>query len=338
MDKNVPLEKIAELAGHESLDTTRIYTKVSINDKKEAVSKLKRRRWYSLNVSKNKERIYNHVIENYDKKEVDIYRAERKDINKLFTQKISTILIGHSGIGKTHELRNLKQKNENVIFMSSLQNKTDFKKLIDILDKRKFFNSLENKEKILNEARRGSIKSMLDIIPYELLEDHILVLDDVSMVSKQIRKHLIEIKSKLTLFCSYDKKDEFANEFKVVEMMPLKRYEISLILKNNYPKMSEKKHLELLDVFYNKSVGFPRRVFELIQRYKKSGENLRFIKEDNSIEQTQTQSLAFIFLLVFLVFVVFTLKLSLQGIAITALIYVFLIIGRLFFYRYSSRL
>lgn len=146
-EKNIPIERIAELAGHSKLDTTRIYAKVSLSKKHDAVKKLNRGGLLSRIFQKHKESKLKRSIP-ISKSITDsgfipeLRTDEIKRIRENIKLKISSCIISPEGYGKS-SLLNYFCDQENVIFIDHIESKQDIYELMEKLFNNCFFSDYE---------------------------------------------------------------------------------------------------------------------------------------------------------------------------------------------------
>ena len=109
-DRDVPVERIRELMGHSSIQTSQIYITVSTEQKRKAVERLDRRHKLVRWVSKQRNRSYRFFGRpsarsvTFTRGETVGRQAELKQLQDNVTRGIDTLLIGPVGVGKSHLL------------------------------------------------------------------------------------------------------------------------------------------------------------------------------------------------------------------------------------------
>jgi len=115
-DRNVPVERIRELMGHSSIQTSQIYITVSTEQKRQAVERLDRRHRLVRWISKQRNRSYRFFGRSssprvtFTRGETVGRQAELKQLQDNVARGIDTLLIGPVGTGKSHLLNLLEGK------------------------------------------------------------------------------------------------------------------------------------------------------------------------------------------------------------------------------------
>ena len=113
-DRNVPVERIRELMGHSSIQTSQIYITVSTEQKRKAVDRLDRRHRLVRWISKQRNRSYRFFGRpssrnvTFTRGETVGRQAELKPLQDNVARGIDTLLIGPVGTGKSHLLNLLE--------------------------------------------------------------------------------------------------------------------------------------------------------------------------------------------------------------------------------------
>ena len=113
-DRNVPVERIRELMGHSSIQTSQIYITVSTEQKRQAVDRLDRRHKLVRWISKQRNRSYRFFGRSssprvtFTRGETVGRQAELKQLQDNVTRGIDTLLIGPVGTGKSHLLNRVE--------------------------------------------------------------------------------------------------------------------------------------------------------------------------------------------------------------------------------------
>jgi hypothetical protein len=113
-DRNVPLERIRELMGHSSIQTSQIYITVSTEQKRQAVERLDRRHRLVRWLSRQRNRSYRFFRRSasrrvsFSRRETVGRQAELKQLQDHVARGIDTLLIGPVGVGKSHLLNLLE--------------------------------------------------------------------------------------------------------------------------------------------------------------------------------------------------------------------------------------
>ena len=106
-DRNVPVERIRELMGHSSIQTSQIYITVSTEQKRQAVDRLDRRHKLVRWISKQRNRSYRFFGRSssprvtFSRGETVGRQAELQQLQDHVSRGIDTLLIGPVGVGKS---------------------------------------------------------------------------------------------------------------------------------------------------------------------------------------------------------------------------------------------
>ena len=108
-DKNVPVERIRELMGHSSIQTSQIYITVSTEQKRRAVERIDRRHSVTRWLSRQRNRSYrfwgsSHRQKAFSAPQTVGRQAELKQLQENVSRGIDTLLVGPVGSGKSHLL------------------------------------------------------------------------------------------------------------------------------------------------------------------------------------------------------------------------------------------
>jgi len=112
-DRDVPVERIRELMGHEKIETSKVYISVSAEQKRWAVDRLDRRSWFTRWVSRQRNQAYRvrgrfRTAPVIPPGQTVGRRTERKQLQEHLDKGIDTLLVGPVGVGKSHLLKLLK--------------------------------------------------------------------------------------------------------------------------------------------------------------------------------------------------------------------------------------
>ena len=122
-DRDVPVERIQELMGHEKIETSKIYISVSAQQKRQAVERLDRRSRLSRWISRQRNRDYRfagppRLRPNISGQRTVGRREELRRLQENLERGIDTLLLGPVGVGKSHLLGLLR--GDRVIRMAGL--------------------------------------------------------------------------------------------------------------------------------------------------------------------------------------------------------------------------
>jgi len=272
--KGVTIERIADLMGHESYNTTRIYISISETQKRKDVSRLDHRFFLFRLFSKKPyhTKIYNYSNVSFNTKLIG-RNKELKQIISNYKKGIDTVLIGGSGIGKSKLLECIE--GDKVIRLKYF---TPVKQSVLELARELFDYGVFSGFDTWDDLRKKNIKfTIRDWIEY--INDHIsrneftLIVDDITDITKKSGKSLNQLNRQFIIFCAareikkslvhnfwkYDKLK--IDEFTRYEAVNFIRYLCKDIDFENY-KLFETHVLK-------KSNKNPRAILEIVERAKK---------------------------------------------------------------------
>lgn len=344
-DNNVSIDKIAELAGHSKLDTTRIYSKVSLNKKYEAVSTLNKKGFFHSFFIKEKQRKLKYNLPLSKMKNdygfiPDVRKEEIKRIEENLKLKIHTLILCPEGYGKSSILKYLKEK-DNAFYMDSLDTKQDIINLYEDLYNNCFFKDETNFKDLKKKFIGLSIPNMIKLIDKNISEDYILIVDDVTNLSKKMKRVFYHLSNYFTILTSSEiKHNIILDKFDAIKLNLLNRKDTIILINSllNYNEIEEKTLLLIYDIIFTRSQGFPRAVIEMTDKIIKNNYSLNTLVSDAYSNPANQKSIGWLLLLILFVIVAFILKFSSGGFAGAALIYILIIILRFFILRkaYSS--
>ena len=108
-DLNVPIERIRELMGHASITTSQLYISVSSEHKREAVERLDQRSGFARWFSRQRNRPYRFFSRPAHPPALATLqtggrRTELRRLQANLDKQVATLLIGPTGVGKSHLL------------------------------------------------------------------------------------------------------------------------------------------------------------------------------------------------------------------------------------------
>ncbi len=218
----------------------------------------------------------------YDKSKTFGRKDELKKIQKFLEKKINVMLLGGVGVGKSHLINCLVNQFKSKILR--LDDCYEIKKsLINILlflyknDKDTLKNELYpdyNYDALLNHLQRDSMSNLCkEIIKITAKNEYLLVIDSCDRITPRGVKILEELKDHFSILSSAREipinKSSFLWNFEIVRMKNLeRRFALGMIM-----HLSRNMDIEDVSLFRNhifeQSVGNPRVIMELIERYKK---------------------------------------------------------------------
>ena len=115
-DRNVPVERIKDLMGHASIETSSIYISVSAEQKRHSVDRIDRRSRLSRWWSRQKNRDYRFFAQPRKQLHIGVLQTvgrdeELRQLKDNLSKSIDTLVIGPIGVGKSHLLALLEAEN-----------------------------------------------------------------------------------------------------------------------------------------------------------------------------------------------------------------------------------
>ena len=318
-EKEVPIERISQILGHSKLDTTLIYSQISIEQKKEAV----------MTLDGPKGRLFTFVRSFKKKTDITVKSSgtligrekEYEQINSYIKDKISVIISGSKGCGKSAILRHIPD----AVFIDEYKKKQTLVKIIlpsschGVSD-----------EKVYKEAEKQLKKLSIE----ELLDQlknfkKTIIFDDITGLSKTDRSTISKL-SELTTVLAASSRTSDKKLFKTfVEIKPLKRHFTRLILSEMVQITNPRKKELLIDDVLHQA-GDNLKEAEYIARQMTMGKTHDEVITD---ERTDNQvSIAPFLLILVLFFAAYVLKSYAS--AMVALSYALLVVFRMVFYKY----
>ena len=318
-EKEVPIERISQILGHSKLDTTLIYSQISIEQKKEAV----------MTLDGPKGRLFTFVRSFKKKTDITVKSSgtligrekEYEQINSYIKDKISVIISGSKGCGKSAILRHIPD----AVFIDEYKKKQTLVKIILSASCQGVYD-----EKVYKEAekqlKRLSIEELLDQLKNF---KKTIIFDDITGLSKTDRSTISKL-SELTTVLAASSRTSDKKLFKTfVEIKPLKRHFTRLILSEMVQITNPRKKELLIDDVLHQA-GDNLKEAEYIARQMTMGKTHDEVITD---ERTDNQvSIAPFLLILVLFFAAYVLKSYAS--AMVALSYALLVVFRMVFYKY----
>ena len=115
-DRNVPVERIKDLMGHASIETSSIYISVSAEQKRHSVDRIDRRSRLSRWWSRQKNRDYRFFAQPRKQLHIGVLQTvgrdeELRQLKDNLSKRIDTLVLGPIGVGKSHLLALLEAEN-----------------------------------------------------------------------------------------------------------------------------------------------------------------------------------------------------------------------------------
>jgi hypothetical protein len=274
------LEEVKKMLGHSSYDTTLIYTTIptdTLAERINRVSTASRRFDFIYRLFEKKERRINIHFNNNN---IILGRnSEILEVQKHIAALRNTLVIGSVGVGKSMICDNIKPSQKII----KLDDSSNFKKsLANILlwlykgDKEHIISKLYDgftSIEIVNRINRESGTYLVDTIKSTVEpKEYILHIDDIDHITPSAKKYLEKLKDTfIILACSRSVKasdTSFLWNFEIVKITNLSRAD-SMNLINSLSSTFDIENREVFrEHIYQQSVGNPRAILELIDKYK----------------------------------------------------------------------
>jgi hypothetical protein len=316
-EKGVPIERISQLLGHSNLDTTMIYSHISLAQKKDAVTRLDgRASRFRFLASPFRRRL-----------EISVARGggligregELAEVNRRIAEKVSVILFGSKGIGKTAILRRV----ENAVFIAEYRKKQT---LVHII--------LENRTLDDPAVRKEAEKDLKKLSIDELLGElenfpRPIVIDDITGLSKTDKSTIAKLAVATTVVSSTSKAADKKLFTTFIDVKPLRRHHTRQVL-HEMIVMTDPRQKERVvdDILHQAGENLKEAEYIASQiTLGKTGEEI------TTEERTDNQvSIAPFLLICVLFFVAWVLKS--YATTMVAFSYAMLVVFRLVFYKY----
>ena len=329
-DNKVPIERISQLLGHTSIDTTMIYSHISLRQKKIDVNTLDT----GLNpfFALLKKIVPPPQIETISLNQSSTLTGREKEVLELeenIKKGISTVLHGEKGIGKSSVLKFVSNSmKENSVYIEEFKHKNS---LIKIILSGKF----ESGELNMNDPIiRDSVRALKKLTVEELLSEveksgKVVFIDEIASLSRPAKKTLSTLSTKLTLISTSTKRQDKKLYKAYMDIKPLKRHETRIILSEmiEMPDLLQKEKI-VDDILLSTGNNIKEAVYMVhqLQLGRRPEEVQTEERESNQV------SIAPAMLICVLFFAAYVLKS--YAAAMVALSYAILVIFRLIFYKY----
>lgn len=315
-ENEVPLERISQLLGHARLDTTMIYSRISLSQKKEAVNSLdskiiKLSRLFSFSRAKPQLSLKSHSgLIGRDK--------ELKQLNEYISKNISCIVVGPAGCGKSALIKSLPES----VYIQEFKKKQT---LIFII-----LSSQDLEVEAYKEAEKELKKLSIDDLISQLKDfGKTIIIDDVSSLSKQDKRTLVKLSQVSTVIAASSKHQDKKLFDTYFELKPLKRYYTRQILYEMIVCNDTNKKERIIDDILHQA-GDNLKEAEYIARQLQLGKSEQEITtEEREANQVSIAPVLLIFVLFFVAYV-----LKSYATSMVAFSYSLLVVFRLVFYRY----
>lgn len=322
-EKEVPIERISQILGHSKLDTTLIYSRISIEQKKEAVMTLDGPKGRIFTFARSLRRRTDITVRNSGT--LIGREKELEQITSLLQQKTSVILSGSKGSGKTAILRQIPD----TIFIDEYKKKQTLIKII-LSPSVQTGRDLSEDPKVYKEAEKQLKKLSIEELLNELKNfNKTIIFDDITGLSK-LDRHTISKLSELTPVLAASSRTADKKLFKTfIEIKPLKRHHTRLILSEMVQLTDPRKKELLIDDVLHQS-GDNLKEAEYIARQLTMGKTSEEVITDE--RENNQESIAPFLLIFVLFFAAYVLKSYAS--AMVALSYALLVVFRMVFYKY----
>lgn len=343
-ENNVPIERVAELAGHSKLDTTRIYAKVSLTKKHTAVKSLNHNSFLSALFQKHKESKLRKSIP-IPKRVTEfgfipeIRGSEISRIRENIRLKIHTCLIGYEGYGKSSIINYFKSES-NVLYFDHLETKQDLYDLFEILHNASFFNEYADFKELKKEVAPLSVTNMLKLIDKNISEDYVLLIDDCTGLTPKMKRVFATLSGLFCIVTSSERKhDIIMDKFDMIQVSLLSRHDTIIVINSlvDTSHLNEKQLLQMFDIIYSRTHGFPRAIVEMCDKLRKNNYSVYSLQNDSYSNPSNQKSIGWLLLLIVFIMVAFVLKFSTTGFAAGTIVYIGVILLRVFILRGVSR-
>ncbi len=329
-DNKIPIERISQLLGHSSLDTTMIYSHISLRQKKIDVNTLDT----GLNpfFALIKKIVPPPKIETISLNQTSTLTGREKEVLELeenIKNGISTVLHGEKGIGKSSVLKFVSnQQKEKSVYLEEFKHKNSLIKII--LSGKSESGELDMNDPII----RDSVRSLKKLTVEELLSEveksgKVVFIDEIASLSRPAKKTLSTLSTKLTLISSSTKRQDKKLYKAYMDIKPLKRHETRIILSEmiEMPDLLQKEKI-VDDILLSTGNNIKEAVYMVhqLQLGRRPEEVQTEERESNQV------SIAPAMLIMVLFFAAYVLKS--YATAMVALSYAILVIFRLIFYKY----
>lgn len=318
-EKNVPIERISQILGHSKIDTTLIYSQISVEQKKEAV----------MTLDGLKGRLFTFVRSFKKRTDITVKNSgtligrekESEQINNYIKDKISVIISGSKGCGKSAILRHIPD----AVFIDEYKKKQTLVKII--LSGRSF---VEVGGSVYKEAEKQLKKFSIDELLEELKDfNQTIIFDDITALSKTDRNTISKLSEYTTVLAASSRSSDKKLFKTFVEIKPLKRHFTRLILSEMVQITNPRKKELLIDDVLHQA-GDNLKEAEYIARQMTMGKTHDEVITDERIDNQE--SIAPFLLILVLFFAAYVLKSYAS--AMVALSYALLVVFRMVFYKY----
>ena len=278
------LPEIADLLGHEKLDTTRIYAHIPEERLRQSVRAAARhngdrRKWYSFLISKRPPQIY--IPNNQNISLIVGRNNEFCTISENVEKGTNVIILGDIGTGKRTILDSLNFKDKKIlVFDDSASIKKSLVYMLLYLynnDKEAVANLLFQNfdlDKMETKLSRQSVGFLCDkIIEIVKPKEYVLKIKQIDGITPQTMKVIERLKDTFVIITSAKEisinKSAFLWNFEKIELKNLNRvHSFELIHKLSYDLQIDDYEIYRNHI-YQQTNGNPRAIVEMIERYRR---------------------------------------------------------------------
>ncbi len=316
-ENDVPIERISQILGHSKLDTTMIYSHISVEQKKEAVMTLDspRGRLFSFFASIRKRtdisvKQYSGLVGR---------ESELAFINKHVSNGVSVVLVGAKGCGKSAILKAV----ENSVYIDEFKKKQTLIRII--LSKENIYDPAVYKE-AEKELKKLSIDELIDQLKSF---ERVIVIDDITDLSKLDRKTVAKLSEVATVLASSSRAADKKLFKTFLDVKPLKRHHTRQVLSEMIHLNDPRKKELIVDDILHQSGDNLKDAEYIAGQLTLGKSNEEVVTPDRESNQVSIAPVLLIFVLFFVAYV-----LKSYATSMVAFSYALLVVFRLVFYRY----
>ena len=313
-DRDVPVERIKDLMGHASIETSSIYISVSAEQKRRSVDRIDRRSRWSRWWSRQKNRDYRFFAQPKKQLHIGVLQTvgrdeELRQVKDNASKGIDTLVLGPIGVGKSHLLALLNAENALVVKTLSPAKEA----LINIAEALHNIGRLcpdgsdsdasdSNTapgasipfEKIKKQHARTTIQGWTDLVLGSVAKNEfVLIVDDLSDMTSSVGRLIDKLNRKFTIIAALPEvrksHEKHFWKFDRIEIEHLSTADAKKLIRQcaagadieDYP-MTETHVLQ-------QSAGNPRAIIEIVERLRKEPAVTRSAVRDMSHTGARTQ-------------------------------------------------
>lgn len=318
-EKGVQLERISQLLGHSRLDTTMIYSHISMNHKRDAVRVLDDRKTSFMRfLSTSMRRVPELKVQSFDS--LIGREREMEELQRHIDAGRSVVLYGQKGAGKSAVLKSL----EHSIYIDEYKKKTSL--IYIILHPKNLARDLYKAAE--KELKKLSIDELIEQIHLSK-PDKPVIIDDITELSRADRKVIARLSRSILVITSTSRHPDTKLFPTFVEVKPLKRYNKRQVLSDMIQMNNQKEKEAIIDDIIHTAGDNIKEAAYIVSQMQLGKKAEEITSNDRASNQ---MSIAPFLLVVVLFFAAWVLK-SYTTSAV-AFSYALLIVFRLIFMRY----